>query len=91
MAKKWHPFENGKQYPLNQILETCTKHIESGGVADKDGKRKYLQQIRDCGQSELVYKRESSGWGNSPLNPNSWRMLDGQFISGASRLPKYYA
>ncbi len=80
----WHNFENGKQYSLNQILETCDKHIHSGGVKNELQKLKYLRVISDCRQSNLVYNPKSDGWGNSPLNPNSWDTTGGEPISGVS-------
>lgn len=80
----WHNFKDGEQYSLNRVVEVYEERIRSGKVADKDGKQKYLQQIRDCGQSDLLYRPKGKGWDNSPLNPNSWHTLEDKPISGAS-------
>lgn len=77
----WHQFEKGQQVPVAEIIAACESHILSGEVNDPNKKLKYLQQIRDCGHDVLVYSPQGDAWGSSPLNPNSWRTVDGEPIA----------
>ncbi len=77
----WHPYEKGQQVSLEEIIATCERYILSGEVNDPNKKLKYLQQIRDCGHDVLVYSPQGDAWGRSPLNPNSWRTVDGEPIT----------
>lgn len=77
----WHPYEKGRQVPVEEIISTCERYILSGDVNDPNKKLKYLQQIRDSGQDVLVYSPQGDGWGKSPLNPGSWRTVDGEPIT----------
>ena len=77
---RWHQFNEGQQYPGDEVIATCETHIASGGVVALRGKGRWLEIIRACQHEFIVYRPFSTGWGRSPMNPNCWRGPHGEEI-----------
>ena len=51
----WHDLSNGDEVTLEVIESIIERRINSGEVKDIEGKKIYLSQIINCGQSKLIY------------------------------------
>ena len=71
----WHNFVDRQNYPIDEVVATCEKHIRTGRVGNEEEKMRYLELIRNCGEVFLVYSPDGPGWGSSPMNINCWRTL----------------
>jgi len=86
----WHSFQEGKPFPRGTAVVVCETHIRSGGVENQEEKLRWLQAIRDCPFSTLVYSPSTpKGWGRSPMNPNCWKTPKGDSIWSRHKIPRW--
>jgi hypothetical protein len=76
----WHHFQPGERYRLSEVVATCEKRIEDGGVQSVAEKQGLVELLRQHAPAVVVWSPFSTGWGASPFNPNCWRAEDGTAV-----------
>jgi hypothetical protein len=79
-SETWHEYEPGQRVNTDEVVTRCEQHINSGKVKNPEQKLRGIEAIRNCGHPVIVYSPRGSGWGGSPMNPNSWRTPEGRPI-----------
>lgn len=85
---KWHPFIAGQEYPVSQIIEVLRQDIESGRLGLVNEKMQLLELYEPYRREKAIFKPFGGPWGNTPLNPNTWKKSDGSDLITGYRSPR---
>jgi hypothetical protein len=85
----WHSFLPGRTYQKSMVIAECENHLKN--VKNPWEKSERIKLIRECSYETIVYSPIGSGWGNSPLNPNCWKSIEGKQICEQLTIPRYPA
>lgn len=84
----WHPFVAGEEYLVEQVIDVLRKDIESGRLGFVDEKIKILELYEPYRSERAVFTPFGGSWGNTPLNPNTWKKPDGSDLVPNYRSPR---
>lgn len=73
-----HPFQAGRAYSVDKIVRFLRKTLNSGRIANVREKNGYIELIEYSSYKKAKFIPFSSGWGASPLNPNTWKTMRGK-------------
>lgn len=89
MSSSWHGYGEGDSYDMLEVVRSCLRRIEGGGVRNVPEKRHALAVLVEHAPLRIRWSPEGDGWGRSPFNPRCWRAEGGgEFLPPDLVLPR---